>query len=392
MKRLFAIVLIMMVIATFPVSASSLKQGDSSDQVMKLQQALIDGGYLTGIADGQFGPMTEEAVRNYQEESGVTADGIINDIQYLNLTYESIDNPGKIASDYEFADWAQFVEAYERVQVRGLQNYNYYVQDYIGKKLSDFCFISDNRLCGTDYFGEVVFELANFGDKFAGVPIESEGDLYNYTVVYQDPMPDLPVSLGSSDKLTVRLGVIYSKYLNIISLPQYNIRDYVGLKLSEFGRIDGLNFYDEYDGKNIYIKFIDENGIATAIADSSDLARYTVVSQNYPAGTQFTITSSGPEMNGSKMSNIKLTVRETTTRATNPVDISTFTRQPANSSDNFVEAPSYGGGSSQMVWVSETGSCYHSYDHCGNMNPMKASQITVEQARGRGLKKCSNCW
>ena len=44
MRRLFAIVLIMMVIATFPVSAATLKQGDSSDQVMKLQQALTDGG------------------------------------------------------------------------------------------------------------------------------------------------------------------------------------------------------------------------------------------------------------------------------------------------------------------------------------------------------------
>ena len=44
-------------------------------------------------------------------------------------------------------------------------------------------------------------------------------DLYNYTVVYQDPMPDSSVRIGSTDKLTVRLGVIYSGDLNAITSP-----------------------------------------------------------------------------------------------------------------------------------------------------------------------------
>ena len=88
-------------IISFPVSAATLKQGDSSDRVMKLQQALADGGYFSGNADGRFEALTEEAVRKYQEESGVTADGVVNDIQYLNLTFEAIDNPGKNAADYE---------------------------------------------------------------------------------------------------------------------------------------------------------------------------------------------------------------------------------------------------------------------------------------------------
>ena len=42
MKKLF--VLLSVMIISFPVSAETLKQGDSSDQVMKLQQALTDGG------------------------------------------------------------------------------------------------------------------------------------------------------------------------------------------------------------------------------------------------------------------------------------------------------------------------------------------------------------
>ena len=65
--------------------------------------------------------MTEEAVRKYQEESGVTADGVVNDIQYMNLTFESIDNPENSASDYDYADWVQFAEGYEKAHVRELQ-------------------------------------------------------------------------------------------------------------------------------------------------------------------------------------------------------------------------------------------------------------------------------
>ena len=119
MKKMF--VLLSVMIISFPVSAATLKQGDSSDQVMKLQQALTDGGYFSGTVDGQFDTMTEEAVRKYQEESGVTADGVVNDIQYMNLTFESIDNPEKSASDYDYADWVQFAEGYEKAHVRELQ-------------------------------------------------------------------------------------------------------------------------------------------------------------------------------------------------------------------------------------------------------------------------------
>lgn len=44
------------------------------------------------------------------------------------------------------------------------------------------------------------------------------------------------------------------------------------------------------------------------------------------------------------------------------------------------------------VWLSATGSKYHSYDHCGNMNPKKARKVTLEKALSLGKSKCSNCW
>ncbi len=44
------------------------------------------------------------------------------------------------------------------------------------------------------------------------------------------------------------------------------------------------------------------------------------------------------------------------------------------------------------VWLSATGSKYHSYDHCGNMNPKKARMVTLDKALSLGKTRCSNCW
>lgn len=46
----------------------------------------------------------------------------------------------------------------------------------------------------------------------------------------------------------------------------------------------------------------------------------------------------------------------------------------------------------KYVWLSATGSKYHSYDHCGNMNPKKATKVTLEKAKSLGKTACSNCW
>ena len=48
--------------------------------------------------------------------------------------------------------------------------------------------------------------------------------------------------------------------------------------------------------------------------------------------------------------------------------------------------------SDTMVWISATGSKYHSDNDCGRMNPENATQITEEDAIGQGMEKCSKCW
>lgn len=45
----------------------------------------------------------------------------------------------------------------------------------------------------------------------------------------------------------------------------------------------------------------------------------------------------------------------------------------------------------QMVWISETGSKYHSVPDCGRMNPANAYQMSLSDAEAHGYGRCSKC-
>jgi hypothetical protein len=59
------------------VPASTLKPGDTGAQVKRLQRALAQLGYKPGAVDGDYGPSTVEAVKQFQQASKLTADGIV---------------------------------------------------------------------------------------------------------------------------------------------------------------------------------------------------------------------------------------------------------------------------------------------------------------------------
>lgn len=52
------------------------RRGDSGSNIRELQRVLTDLGFDTGI-DGDFGPKTETAVKAFQKQSGIGADGIV---------------------------------------------------------------------------------------------------------------------------------------------------------------------------------------------------------------------------------------------------------------------------------------------------------------------------
>ena len=55
--------------------AAVLEVGSSGEDVRKVQQKLIQWGYLSGSADGKYGAKTRAAVAAFQRKNGLTADG-----------------------------------------------------------------------------------------------------------------------------------------------------------------------------------------------------------------------------------------------------------------------------------------------------------------------------
>lgn len=64
-----------------------LKLGSSGSQVKQLQQKLISSGYDVGAsgADGQFGQSTQNALRKYQSDNGLSADGVAGQNTMVSL-------------------------------------------------------------------------------------------------------------------------------------------------------------------------------------------------------------------------------------------------------------------------------------------------------------------
>ena len=59
------------------ITGTSYKQGAKGDDVKELQRRLIELKYLTGTADGSFGASTKTAVKAFQKDAGLTADGVV---------------------------------------------------------------------------------------------------------------------------------------------------------------------------------------------------------------------------------------------------------------------------------------------------------------------------
>ena len=60
---------------TIPIPAT-VRRGSRGETVTLLQQLLVSRGYVIGI-DGDFGPETEKAVRDFQNKQHLGVDGVV---------------------------------------------------------------------------------------------------------------------------------------------------------------------------------------------------------------------------------------------------------------------------------------------------------------------------
>lgn len=64
------------ILISYVIPTGYLRQGDSNDNVKRLQKILVKLNYLVGITDGIFGPKTEAALKAFQTAKSITIDGI----------------------------------------------------------------------------------------------------------------------------------------------------------------------------------------------------------------------------------------------------------------------------------------------------------------------------
>ncbi len=79
MKKLLACALALILCLSVTALADVAK-GSKGDEVKRIQQRLVDLGYLTGKVDGSFGGMTESAVKAFQKSVGLEATGVVDDV------------------------------------------------------------------------------------------------------------------------------------------------------------------------------------------------------------------------------------------------------------------------------------------------------------------------
>lgn len=72
-------------------SMAELSKGSSGGNVMRLQEWLVQAGYLSGRIDGDFGVGTQKAVKAYEKDNALTPDGIA-DIAFLLSLYSKIED------------------------------------------------------------------------------------------------------------------------------------------------------------------------------------------------------------------------------------------------------------------------------------------------------------
>lgn len=70
---------------TVTVELPLLSKGSKGGGVTTVQRLLIIMGYNPGTADGDFGPKTEAAVKEYQARNGLTADGVVGKLTWEKL-------------------------------------------------------------------------------------------------------------------------------------------------------------------------------------------------------------------------------------------------------------------------------------------------------------------
>ncbi|CAD7699846.1 unnamed protein product [Ostreobium quekettii] len=89
----------------FENKEAPLKRGSTDGDTKQLQKYLIKFGWLTADADGQYGPVTEEAVKKFQRFVGLTPDGVAGTVTKGKLGLPRMDTVPDQPDDPDVANY-----------------------------------------------------------------------------------------------------------------------------------------------------------------------------------------------------------------------------------------------------------------------------------------------
>lgn len=87
MKKLVALLcfLLSLTLTNVALASNYYEEGDQGPEIVLIQKRLLALGYDVGNADGDFGAVTESAVKAYQKNQGLTPDGLVGPATYRAL-------------------------------------------------------------------------------------------------------------------------------------------------------------------------------------------------------------------------------------------------------------------------------------------------------------------
>jgi hypothetical protein len=94
----------------------TLRQNSTGPDVIRLQQDLQELGYYSGAIDGNFGPITKQAVIDFQQARGLIADGIVGPITWSQIKRILT------APFFRVDGWKRMSESEENDEIKSLIN------------------------------------------------------------------------------------------------------------------------------------------------------------------------------------------------------------------------------------------------------------------------------
>ena len=274
-----------------------VRKGDKGENVKAVQEKLLELGYLTGTADGDFGKKSEAAVSEFQQENSLEVTGMADSItQYVLFSTDAAYKINAISNTNTVED-----DATREIQTVEVNN-------YVGYSLSSCGYTSmggDRR----DYYGDETVVLIMVSSDGTYIDPNDTDQLDRYTVVAQWPESGRKFTIVTADEgETTNIG--YEEILLIVnetgdnSIPTYKpvdvnpspdktihyVRNYVGRNAETIGytAMNG-NRYDQY-GPDGIVRIVVKDEENHVIEDFANLKYCTVTAQNVEPNTEMTFT------------------------------------------------------------------------------------------------------